>query len=292
MTPADLANRYLQLRHRTEMHVRGACGDVSVPLPADFGDELAFYRLVNWAYVILAEAAKLPIAFLIALPPLSTNSNLRTEVGNMRTFVAHNLDVTSASDYRTRGFAHSWFRTACGVGTPIAAAEFARCCDYLAKRLDGVLKGAIEACDLLDDPDAGPPLVTDLRNRIELIWNAHRFDPIVAEAAAAIGNPGLDLLAIRRRHLELWRKTIATADEDKRETALRLKIEATLIAEFADTLPSSVAEISARLAVSGPPVIGAALVLLRDIRRFAPFTVAEILAEIGKELLSDQVGES
>lgn len=287
MTPADLANRYLQLRQRTDMHLRGACGDVSIPLPADFGDELAFYRLVNWAYVVLAEAGKLPIAFLIALPPLSTTSKLRAEVGNMRTFVAHNLDVTSPSDYKTRSFAHQWFRTACGVGTPIVAADFASCCCYLATRLDGVLKGAIEACDSLDDPDAGPSLVTDLRNRIELQWDAHRFDPIVAEAAAAIGNPGLDLLAIRRRHLESWRKTLATADENQRETALRLRIEATLIAEFADTLPSSITEISARLAIAGPPVIGAALVLLRDVRRFAPFTVAEILAGIGRETLDD-----
>ena len=287
MTPADLANRYLQLRQRTDMHLRGACGDVSVPLPADFGDELAFYRLVNWAYVVLAEAGKLPITFLIALPPLRTTPTLRAEVGKMRTFVAHNLDVTSATDYKTRSFAHQWFRLACGVGTPIATAEFAKCCDYLATSLDGVLKGAIEACDALDDPDAGRSLVTDLRNRIELQWEAHRFDPIVAEAAAAIGNPGLDLLAIRKRHLESWRKTLSTADEGNRETALRLKIETTLIAEVADTLPRSVTEISERLAIAGPTVIGAALVLLRDVRRFAPLTVAEILTDIGKEVLGE-----
>ena len=268
------------------MHLRGACRDVSVPLPTDFGDELAFYRLVNWAYVVLAETGKLPIAFLIALPPLSTSSKLRTEVGNMRTFVAHNLDVTSPSDYTTRSFAHRWFRTACNVGSPIAAADFARCCAHLATKLDGVLQGAIQACDLLDDPNDGPSLVTDLRNRIELQWDAHRFDPIVAEAAEAIGNPGLDLLAIRKRHLEAWRKTLATADESQRESALRLKIEATLIAEFADTLPLSVAEISERLSIAGPPMISAALVLLRDSRRFAPLTVAEILAAIGSEVLS------
>ena len=284
MTPADLANRYLQLRQRTDMHLRGACGDVSVPLPTDFSDELAFYRLVNWAYVVLNEAGKLPIAFLIALPPLSTNYKLRTEVGNMRTFVAHNLDVTSPSDYKTRSFAHQWFRNACGVGTPIAAADFAKCCDYLAARLEAVLQGAIEACDTLDDTDVGSSLVMDLRNRIELQWDAHRFDPIVAEAAAAIGNPGLDLLAIRRRHLDSWRKTLTTADEGQRELALRLKIEATLIAEFSDTLPSSAKAISARLAIAGPPVLGAVLVILRDVRRFAPFTVAEILAEVGQEV--------
>lgn len=287
MTSADLANRYLQLRQRTDMHVQGACRDLSVPLPADFADELAFYRLVNWAYIVLAEAGKLPISFLIALPPLRTTSGLRADVGKMRTFVAHNLDIKSPSDLKTRSFAHNWFRIACGVGTPIAAAHFAKCCDYLAIKLDGVLTGAIEACDELDDPDAGPSLVTDLRNRIELQWEGHRFDPIVAEAAAVLGNPGLDLLAIRGRHLDSWRKTLMTADEDQRKIALKLKIEATLIAEFADTLPSTILEISERLAIAGPTMVGAALVLLRDVRRFAPLTVVEILAQIGKEVLSD-----
>ena len=287
MTPAELGNRYLQLRQRTDMHLQGACGEVSVPLPSDFGDELAFYRLVNWAYVVLAEAAKLPIAFLISLPPLSTTAKLRTEVGNMRTFVAHNLDVTSPSDYKTRSFAHRWFREACGVGTPFTPAHYARCCDYLAERLDGVLKGAIGACDALDDPDAGPSLASDLRSRIELQWDAHRFDPIVAEAATSIGNPALDLLAIRRRHLDAWRKTLAAADEENREKALRLKIEATLIAEFADTLPAPAAEITARLAVAGPPAIAAALIILRDVRRFAPMSVVEILAAIEIEVPGD-----
>lgn len=288
MTPADLANRYLQLRQRTDMHLRGACRDVSVPLPANFSDELAFYRLVNWSYVVLAEAAKTPIAFLISLPPLSTSSQLRNEVGNMRTFVAHNLDVASSSDFRTRSFAHQWFRQACGVGTPIAAVDFAKCCTYLGSRLDGVLKGAIEACDSLDDPEAGVSLVTDMRSRVELQWDAHRFDPIVAETAAAIGNPGLDLLAIRRRHLDSWRKTLATADEAQRGTALRLKIEATLIAEFADTLPFAVSDISSRLAVSDPSVVRAALILLRDVRRFAPLTVVEIFTDIEREILAER----
>ena len=287
MTPAELGNRYLQLRQRTDMHLQGACDEVSVQLPTDFGDELAFYRLVNWAYVVLAEAGKLPIAFLIALPPLRTSSKLRAEVGNLRTFVAHNLDVTSPSDYRTRSFAHQWFREACGVGTPFTSADYARCCDYLAGRVDGVLRGAIEACDSLDDPDAGPMLVSDLRNRIELQWDAHRFDPIVAEAAKAIGNPGLDLLGIRHRHLDAWRRMLATADENQRGTALRLKIEATLIAEFADTLPAPAAEITARLAVADPQAIAAALVILRDVRRFAPLSVVEILAAIGGETSAD-----
>lgn len=285
MTPADLANRYDQLRQRLAVHVPGACRDVSVLLPSNFNDELAFYRLVNWAYIVLNEAAKVPIAFLMALPPLKANAELRNEVGRMRTFVAHNLDVASRSDLKTRSFAHSWFRSACGSGNPIDAAQFARCSTYLGEKVEHALRGAVEACDLLDDSDDGPALINDLKSRVDLNWEAHRFDPIVTDVAISLGNPGLDLLEIRRKNLDVWRKTLAVADESRRNEALRLKIEATLVSEIADTLPFSVAEISRRLAIIGPNAVCAALVILRDVRRLMPATIGQIIEAAGSEAL-------
>jgi hypothetical protein len=187
VTPVDLANRYTQLRQRVSMHVPGACGEVSVLLPANFEDELAFYRLVNWSYIVVNEAAKVPLSFLMALPPLQANSTFRTEVSRMRTFVAHNLDVTSPHDRKTYAFAHSWFRAACGVGTPTKKEEFAKCSEVLALKLDEAIQGAIAACDALDHPEDGAILAADLAKRVNLQWAAHRFDPIVAEVARDLG---------------------------------------------------------------------------------------------------------
>jgi hypothetical protein len=287
MTPVDLANRYDQLRQRLAMHVPGACRDVSVPLPTNLDDELAFYRLVNWAYIVLNEAARMPMAFLMALPPLKANADLRIEVSKMRTFVAHNLDAANKSDLKTRSFAHSWFRSACGIGSPMDAAQFARCSEYLGERVELALRGAVEACDALDDPTDGPALVNDLRGRIDLNWEAHRFDPIVAEVANVLGNPGLDLIEIRRRNLEAWRRTLSAADEGRRHEALRLKIEATLVSEIADTLPISAAVVSKTLAITGPNAVCAALVILRDVRRFAPTTgVGQIIEAAGGQVLN------
>jgi len=283
MPPVDLANRYSQLRQRLAMHVPEACRDISVPLPADLSDELAFYRLVNWTYVALNEAAKIPIAFLVALPPLKENAELRTEVGRMRTFVAHNLDVTSKSDLKTRSFAHSWFRSACGTGSPLEAQQFAKCSEYLCTKVERVLRGAIEACDALDDPNHGPTLVKDLQGRVDLNWEAYRYDLIAADVAATLGNPALDLVEIRRRNLDSWRKTLTAAEEGRREEAVRLRIEATLVSEIADTLPITAVEISKALAIEGPHAVCAALVFLQDARRFASATVGQIIESAGAE---------
>jgi hypothetical protein len=284
MTPADLANRYMQLRQRIAMHVPGCCSEISVVLPSNFEDEMAFYRLVNWAHIVLNEAAKVPLSFLMALPPLRTGGALRSEVSRMRTFVAHNLDVMSQHDRKTYAFAHGWFRVACGVGTPSEKVQFAKCSAYLGEKIDAALQGAISACDALDHPEEGPGLVADLRSRVNLQWDAYRFDPIVAEVAAALGNPGIDLLAIRQKNLDAWRKALATAGEAHLEKALRLKIEAALIAAIADTLPITIREAAERLGLAAPETLAAAMVILRDVRRTAPMNVVQVI-----ELVSAQV---
>lgn len=277
ITPAELANRYNQLRQRLAMHIKDACEEISVPLPNDFTNEIAFYRLVNWSYIVLNEAAKLPLSFLMALPPLQTNNELRTTVSRMRTFVAHNLDVTSKHDVSTRAFAHGWFRSACGVGTPISDAQFARCSSVLGQHIDSALRGAIEACDALDHPDEGPILVSDLKDRIDRHWEAHRFDVYVEEVATALGNPHIDLIEFRRKHLDSWRKTVATADENNRESALRLKVEASFLSAVEDTLPISIADLTKRLALEGPEVVMAALFILRGVRLHSPASLVELI---------------
>jgi hypothetical protein len=279
MTPIDLANLYARLRQRVVIHVPNACKDVSLMLPGGFGDELAFYRLVNWGYVLVEEAAKIPLAFLTRLPPLRADGSLRSGIASLRTYVAHNLNFESKRDLKTLAFTHRWFKDACGTGTPRDAAHFGKCCDVLAHQLRTALEGAIEACDALDGPTDGPRLVADLKSRVDLIWEAHRFDPLVEACAARLGNPGLDLLAIRRKHLDGWRQALAAADENDRERALILRIEAALLNAIGDALPLTAKEASRRLAIDFDAVV-AALLLLRDARRFGAIPLNEIIERV------------
>jgi hypothetical protein len=112
---------------------------------------------------------------------------------------------------------------------------------------------------------------------VNLQWDAYRFDLIVEEVAAELGNPGLDLLAIRKKNLDNWRQTLATADEAHRDKALRLKIESTLVASIADTLPFTIKEASERLGLSTPEAVAAAMIILRDVRKVAPASAAEVI---------------
>ena len=284
MTPIELSNLYQTLRTRVSIHSPNGCAEISLPLPSGFSDELAFYRLVIWGYALVNEAAKIPLAFLTKLPPLKANSSLRNEMSTLRTYVAHNLDISKKRDQKTYAFVHRWFKEACGRGSPDRAAHYGDCCIYLAGRLQEALTGAIDACDLLDDPEDGPRLVSDLKGRIDLAWEAHRFDPIVAECAARLGNPGLDLLVIRSKHLDKWRRVLSEADENERERVLEQRIEADLLEAIGDTLPRTIRENLQRVVESADATV-AALLLLREARRIGSMTLPQIIEFVSSQVL-------
>ena len=283
MTPIELSNLYQTLRTRVSIHCPNGCAEISLPLPSDFSDELAFYRLVIWGYALVNEAAKIPLAFLTNLPPLKANSSFRNEMSTLRTYVAHNLDISKKRDQKTYAFVHRWFKEACGRGSPDSAAHYGDCCACLAGRLQEAFTGAIGACDLLDDPEDGPRLVADLKGRIDLVWEAHRFDPLVAASAARLGNPGLDLLAIRSKHLEKWHRVLSQADENERARVLEQRIESDLLEAIGDALPRTIRENLQRVAASADATV-AALLLLREVRRIDAMTLPQII-----ELVSSQV---
>ena len=284
MKPIDLGNLYQTLRTRVSIHSPNGCAEISLSLPSDFGDELAFYRLVNWGFVLVNEAAKIPLAFLTNLPPLKANSSLRNEMSTLRTYVAHNLDISKKRDQKTYAFVHRWFKEACGRGTPASAAHYGACCAYLAGRLRETLDGALEACDLLDDSEDGPRLIADLQGRIDLAWEAHRFDPMVEECAARLGNPGLDLLAIRSKHLDKWRRVLSEADENERERVLEQRIEADLLEAIGGALPRTIRENLQRVAASSDATV-AALLLLREAQRIGTMTLPQIIELVGSQAL-------
>ena len=284
MTPIELSTLYQILRTRVSIHLPNGCAEISLRLPADFDDELAFYRLVNWGYVLVNEAARTSLAFLTNLPPLMADNSFRREVTHLRTYVAHNLDTKSTQDKKTYAFVHRWFKTACGRGTPDSAAHYGDCCAYLAGRLQEALNGAIEACDLLDDLEDGPRLVADLKGRIDLSWEAHRFDPIASKCAARLGNPGLDLLAIRSRHLDKWRKVLSAADENERERVLEQRIEADILEAIGDALPRTIQENLQQVAASTDATV-AALLLLRETRRIGVMTLPQIIEFVSSQTL-------
>ena len=222
--------------------------------------------------------------FLTNLPPLKANNSFRNEISTLRTYVVHNLVISKKRDQKTYVFVHRWFKDACGRGTPNSSFHYGDCCAYLVGTFQEMLNGAIEACDLLDDSEDGPRLITDLKERIDLVWEAHRFDPLVEKSAKRLGNPGLNLLAIRSKHLEKWRRVLSQADENERQRVLEQQIEADLLEAIGDALPQIIRENLQRVAASTDATV-AALLLLREARRIGTMTLPQIIELVSSHVL-------
>ena len=276
MTASEITGLYDTLRTRLSVHAPTGCSAISLNLSPDFIDELAFYRLVFWGYALIHEAARTSFSFLTDLPPLRADRMLRKETSNLRAFLAHNMDRKNRRNRKTYEFVHQWFSDACGERNPESSGHFRSCCTCLGNEIRRGLRGAIAACDLLDDSVDGARLVADLKGRLDLEWEASRFDPIVVRCADRLGNPPIDLLAFRGRNLDRWRRFLKEADATAREQALEQRIEADLLATMDGALPASVREGLRRL-TANPDSIAAALLLLSDAQRVGTLTLPQII---------------
>ena len=276
MTAVDITDLYDTLRTRISVHAPTGCSAISLKLSPDFTDEFAFYRLVFWGYALVHEAARTSFSFLTSLAPLKADRMLRKETSNLRTFLAHNMDRGNRRHRKIYDFVHRWFGEACGERNPESSGHFRSCCTYLGEEICKGLRGAIAACDLLEDSVDGARLVASLKGRLDLAWEASRFDPIVARCADRLGNPRIDLPAFRRRNLERWRRCLTEADATAREQALEQRIEADLLAAMHGALPASVQAGLRRVAASRD-AIAAALLLLSDAQRVGTLTPPQII---------------
>lgn len=276
MTGAELAGLYDTLRTRISVYIPTGCSAISLRLSPDFADELAFYRLVFWGYALVHEAARVPFSFLTSLSPLKADRMLSRETSGLRTFLAHNMDRGKRRDRRNYEYVHRWFKEACGDGTPASASQFESCCTHLGKEIRRGLAGAIDACDLLNSSEDGTRLVEDLRERVDLAWEANRFDPIVARCADRLGSPRLDPQAFRMRNLERWRRFLAEADEAAREQALEQRIEGDLLAVMAGALPASVRGGLERV-TANREAVAAGLLLISNAQRVGTLTMQQII---------------
>lgn len=284
MTPTGIAGLYDNLRKRIAIYDLSACADISLRLSSG-SNEIEFYRLVFWGYALVNEAARIPLEFLMSLPPLRASNSLRQETSQLRTFLSHNLDKNDKRDRRTRAFVHRWFMDACGYGEPMDDSHYGDCYAYLTKRLQDALEGAIEACALFDDAEDGSRLLTALRDRISVAWPAHRFDRVLSVCASRLGNPDIDLRAFRARRLDGWRRVLSEAREQVREQALERRIEADLLTAIGETLPPRVRDNLERIAAS-PAATAAALLVLGEARRVGAMSLPQIIELVGSQSLA------
>lgn len=277
MSFAALHQTQRQLSLRLRVHAgEKAYDDINVTIPTKDDDELSFLRLVVWCYVAQHEAGRVALRFLKELPPIH-HRELLLEVGYLRTWATHNLMSDRDSDRKKLQLAWGWLRAACGTSSPTTQDEWRACFVRLSEDMNRSLTNALTACEVLADPEDGPPLLDELHRRLDRNWDAFRFDAYVVDGANRLGFDGVDPVALRKYRLDSWRAGVASAEEAAIVRLIEQRIEKDLLDLMNDALPVRAREVLERVSVEDPKELGALMLALRTRSRSSRRGVGELL---------------
>lgn len=232
MSRVDIPSLYSALALRVNSCLPGGVSPISVKFPNSEKGELAFYKVVAWAYVMFHEAAKVPCAFLAELVGGEVVKDLKQDVARLRTYLLHNLTDSSKTDRKTIEHIKRWFRSVCGKDFPRSDEDYEECTETLFEKLQEALLLLERAAELLADPVDGARLLGDLKSRVSRDWPAHRFDEIALEVATELGMDFVDVRSLRERRLNRWRDALEATEIGRERDGVIGRIRSDLLELF------------------------------------------------------------
>lgn len=265
MNFAELNSEYVRLRQSLRVFVgENALDDISVQTPAR-DDEASFLRLIAWSYVLVFEAGRVAIPYLLKLPSSMHEDRADLQatcdlVHDLRTWSFHNLNFFNERELRISKRTSLWFLRNSGASPPSVIKGWQRCFECLCAEICAVVahcRGALEFA--LAESEDGGKIIEDLRHRLNRNWPAYRFDQLVNDAVTRIGQK-LDVPKFRQARLGKWKKYLETIPEGDDPQALVVRlIERDVLDHFGSVLPIDGNDIMSVLRISPGPQVGEAL---------------------------------
>ncbi|SMC50945.1 hypothetical protein SAMN02746065_103116 [Desulfocicer vacuolatum DSM 3385] len=237
--------------------------------PAGNNDEASFLRLTTWCYILIFEAGRVGIRYLLKVPPplgdlaRSESANkICNNVNLLRTWFFHNLDFEDTK----RKEVSNWFLAQCKVISPTEKKHWKACIKGLCKEGTELIVYCNEVLSKIAASEEDKEIFfEDLINRIERNWPAYEFDKLVSNAASHIGE-NLDVVKFRNIKLSTWRQYLEQQPEDAdlRREATRI-IERDVHDHFRSILPVTTQEIMTVLGLDPGPEVRDAIELSRSL---------------------------
>lgn len=246
-----------------------ALKEITIQAPVGY-DEASFLRLVAWSYVLIFEAGRVTIPFLLKLPSGSRTrqSELRETselVHYLRTWSFHNLSFTSERDLEMSRRTTLWFIDNSQSSPPNDIQGWRSCFESLCTDVCAIVthcKAAFES--VLSETEDKATIIESLRRQVDRDWPAHRFDELVSDAATRIGQ-SINVAKFRDPRLAKWKNYLQTVPEDDDPEILIVRlIERDMLDYFESVLPIDGKDVMATLELNPGPAVGKAL---RDARR-------------------------
>ena len=270
-----------------------ALSEVNLRPPVDDGGEISFLRLVAWSYVLIFEAGRISIPFLLRASGTYDAQRPSIDVVHaMRTWSFHNLGFTSDRELEISRLVHRWFLEVCGEPLPNTRARWNTCFDHLCEIVQRIVRQCQSAVtDILLSPDDGDVVISDLRHRLERVWAASRFDELVGEIAFGLGIR-IDVVKFRAPRLATWRKFLqGIPDDDDPMDAMARLIERDLLDYEESILPISGRDVMSLLDIAPGATVGKMLRYGRELFNAGIRERGLLLEHIAKHAEELQEGE-
>lgn len=237
--------------------------------PAREDDEASFMRLVNWTYVLLFEAGRVAIPYLMKLQSETDRSaaeQSRIIVHDLRTWISHNIGFSSERQAAISRRVSEWFLRQCKTTEPGDDHAWGVCFNHLCREVTTIMKHCRTALDsiVLDQNE-----VDNLRLRVDRSWSADEFGALVRDICVRLSVTNIDVSKFRSsRRLTRWREFLDTVpEEDDPKAAVIRIIERDVINYTSDILPIDGRDVMEALDLQPGPEVGAALLHARELHR-------------------------
>lgn len=270
---AELNAAVAELRRSLRIFVgETALGEIHVRPPAQENDEASFMRLVNWSYVLLFEAGRVTVPYLMKLPGATEHRERRFQEGrrvvhDLRTWISHNIGFSSERESAISKRVSVWFLSQCKATEPQEEDAWRLCFERLCSEVGMIVEHCRNALASVagDMDEAGA--IEELRHRLDKSWPPERFDEIVVDTCTRLG-VSLNVPGFRGQRLAKWRRFLAIVpDADDPRGAVTRLIERDVVDHTNDVLPIGGEDVIASLDLPPGPRVGDALRRARDVFR-------------------------
>ena len=283
----ELNAEFVGLRNMLRTFVgEEAFDEITIQPPAG-DDEASFLRLTAWSYVLIFEAGRVTIPYLLKLPSsmdYAKEDAAHHLIRDLRTWSFHNLGFQNERDIEISKKILLWFIDRCKAYPPTDRKDWRVCFEHLCDEVGAILaqcKNALETA--LSDAEGQEEIIDDLRRRLTRNWPAHRFDEIVSDAAIRMGQR-LNVQKFGRLRLSTWRKFLESVPEgDDPEGQVTRLIERDVLVHFESVLPIDGRDAMNVLELDPGPEVGEALKLAGRLYRSGITNREELLECLAEE---------
>jgi len=254
----------------------------------------AFYTMVSWLYVLVIESGAIHFHFLSErATALGTDANgelqrFSSDVQAFRTVLQHNLDIHDADDLAKLVRCESWMASVLqktippgGRFWPELESEWRNLATALRGRARWFGEANLATVKRILKDEFVEDVLREWIYRQTRSLAAHEFDTIATQAANDLGLKHIDVVRLRKIHLNEWNRRIRLLSEgtDKKREARQL-VEQSLLVEMENYLPITGADVIEVIGVPPGPEVSRILRSAQEIYRKSACGRDELLKQL------------